>query len=62
MSAENSLDLGDVPAHLEPLTQMEEMLIAGVHVHVQVFSICGAQFKYRGHVIGGEKAEGRRRG
>ncbi len=49
-SAEN-LDFGDVPAHLEPLTQVEEMFIARLHVHVQVFFIRGALFKYRGHFV-----------
>jgi len=30
---------------------VEEMLIARVHVYVQVMSIRGAQFKYAGHVV-----------
>ncbi|PVH91078.1 hypothetical protein DM02DRAFT_468628, partial [Periconia macrospinosa] len=36
---------------LPPLTQVEEMLIARVHCHVEVRMIRGAQFKYKGHVI-----------
>ncbi|KPM39851.1 hypothetical protein AK830_g6688 [Neonectria ditissima] len=50
-SADNALELGDVLAHLPTLTQVEEMLIARVYVHVQVFQYRGQQYKYRGHVI-----------
>jgi ATP-dependent DNA helicase PIF1 len=50
-SRENDLDFGIVPAYLPPLTQVEEMLIARVHVHVQVFQYRGQQYKYRGHCI-----------
>lgn len=47
----NGLDFGDVPAHLPKLSQLEEQLIARVHVHVEVMSVRGAQYKYRGHVV-----------
>jgi hypothetical protein len=50
-SEENNLHFGDVPTHLPELTQVEEMLIARVHVHVQVFQHRGQQYHYRGHVI-----------
>ncbi|WAO96950.1 ATP-dependent DNA helicase [Fusarium falciforme] len=30
---------------------VEEMLIARVHMHVKVLQVCGAQYKYRGHVV-----------
>ncbi|KAK8202365.1 hypothetical protein IWZ01DRAFT_487052 [Phyllosticta capitalensis] len=47
----NSLDPGEFPidADLPELTQVEEMLIARVHVKVQ--QVQGAQYSYRGHVI-----------
>jgi hypothetical protein len=50
-SRENALDFGAVPSHLPELSQVEEMLIARVHVHVQVFQYRGQQYKYSGHVI-----------
>ena len=53
-SAANNLDFGDVPsqlARLGELTPVEEMLIARVHVHIQVLTVRGAQYKYRGHVV-----------
>jgi ATP-dependent DNA helicase PIF1 len=50
-SAENHLDFGDVPDFLPPLTQVEEQLIARVHVHVDVCLFRGQQYKYKGHVI-----------
>ena len=42
MSAENEMDLGDIPAHLPKLTQVEEMIIA--QSHVQMIVHC-----YHGH-------------
>ncbi|KAF5711868.1 ATP-dependent DNA helicase PIF1 [Fusarium mundagurra] len=48
---ENNLDPGDIPEHLPELTQVEEMLISRVHVHVQVMTYRGQQYKYKGHVI-----------
>jgi hypothetical protein len=33
------------------LTQVEEQLIARVHVHVDVCLFRGQQYKYKGHVI-----------
>ena len=50
-SAENHLDFGDVPDFLPPLTQVEEQLIARVHVHVDICLFRGQQYKYKGHVI-----------
>ena len=50
-SRENALHFGVVPPQLPELSQTEEMLIARVHVHVQVFQYRGQQYKYRGHVI-----------
>jgi hypothetical protein len=42
MSVENEMDLGDVPAYLLELTQVEEMIIAWSHVQIIVH-------RYRGH-------------
>lgn len=50
-SHKNNLDFGDVPSHLPPLSQIEEILIAQVHVHVQIFQHRSQQYKYRGHVV-----------
>lgn len=51
MSALNCMDPGDVPSCLPRLTQVEEMLIARAHVHVQVRTVRGLQYKYSGHVV-----------
>src|SRR3981081_539755 len=53
-SAANKLYFGEVPpqlAQLGELTPVEEMLIARVHVKVQVLTVRGAQYKYRSHVV-----------
>ncbi|KAG7000101.1 hypothetical protein FocnCong_v012805 [Fusarium oxysporum f. sp. conglutinans] len=50
-SAENQLDFGSVPAFLPQLTRIEEMLIARVHVFVNVMQVRGQQYKYRGHIV-----------
>jgi hypothetical protein len=42
MSAENEMDLGELPAFLPELTQVEEMIIARSHVQMIVH-------RYRGH-------------
>lgn len=44
--AGNNLDFGEVPGNLPDLTMVEEMLIARVHVHVEVLQVRGAQYKY----------------
>jgi len=44
-SKENLMDPGGVPEHLPALTQVEEMLIARVHVFLGVYSIRGQQYK-----------------
>ncbi|PTB80600.1 hypothetical protein M440DRAFT_1324316, partial [Trichoderma longibrachiatum ATCC 18648] len=49
-SAGDGLDFGGVPSHLPNLSQVEEMLIARLHVHIQIFQHRGLQYKYRGHV------------
>ncbi|KJZ67997.1 hypothetical protein HIM_12613 [Hirsutella minnesotensis 3608] len=50
-SAENQLDFGLIPAFLPQLTKVEEMLIAPVHVFVNVMQVRGQQYKYRGHIV-----------
>ncbi|KAF6525982.1 hypothetical protein HZS61_009026 [Fusarium oxysporum f. sp. conglutinans] len=50
-SAENQLDFGLIPAFLPQLTIVEEMLIARVHVFVNVMQVRGQQYKYRGHIV-----------
>ncbi len=36
---------------LQKLIQIEEMFIVYVHVHIQVISIYGAQYKYNSYII-----------
>ena len=50
-TAANHLDVGAIPPHLPQLTQIEEQLIAQVHVHVQVWQIKGQQYKYKYHIV-----------
>jgi hypothetical protein len=50
MSAGNLMDPGGVPPNMPKLTQVEEMLIAKVHVMVEVHQIRGQQYRYSGHV------------
>ena len=47
----NCLDVGSIPEHLSELTQIEEHLIARLHVHIQVWQVKGQQFKYKSHVV-----------
>ncbi len=50
-TAANHLNVGAVPPHLPQLTQIEEQLIAQVHVHLQVWQIKGQQYKYKHHIV-----------
>jgi ATP-dependent DNA helicase PIF1 len=50
-TALNNGDVGSVPDYLPALTEIEEMLIARAHVHVQVRQVKGQQFKYTGHTV-----------
>ena len=50
-SAENKLALSLMPSDLQKFIQIEEMLIVRVYIHVQVISICGAQYKYSGYIV-----------
>ncbi|KAK3371254.1 hypothetical protein B0T24DRAFT_311779 [Lasiosphaeria ovina] len=50
-SAENNMDLGDVPDHLPKLTQVEEQLIARVHVFLDVRLVRGQQYRHSKHCV-----------
>jgi hypothetical protein len=41
MSAENNMDLGAFPNQLPELTMVEQILIARVHVSVEVYQVRG---------------------
>ena len=49
-SAENELQPAPVP-NLPELTEIEEQLIARIHVAIQVRQVRGQQYKYSGHVV-----------
>src|SRR5438045_703890 len=51
MSMDNEMDLGDIPAHLPALTQVEEMIIACSHVQMLVHQYWGHQYHYSGHCV-----------
>lgn len=51
MSAANNMDPGDFPAHLPPLTQVEEMVIARSHVQMLLKRVRGHQYQYTGHCV-----------
>lgn len=51
MSLENCMDPGDVPSFLPSLTDIEEMLIAPVHISMYMIHVKGAQYRYKGHVM-----------
>ena len=51
MSVENEMDLGDIPAYLPELTQVEEMIIARSHVQMMVHCYRGHQYHYLGHCV-----------
>lgn len=48
MSNDNDMDPGEVPPHLPKLSQVQEMLIARAHVHVEAKRIRGHQYQYTG--------------
>ena len=50
-SAENNMNLGNVPDELKGLTEIEEMLIAQVFTVMTVYRLRGGQTGYRGNVI-----------
>lgn len=47
----NNMDPGDMPPNLEPLSALEEMVIARAHVHMQVRRVRGCQYSYSGHCV-----------
>jgi hypothetical protein len=46
----NNMDPGEMP-DLPELSQVEEMLIARVHVFIEVRQVRGQQYKYKGHIV-----------
>ncbi|KAL2474966.1 Uncharacterized protein Adt_35702 [Abeliophyllum distichum] len=50
-SAENLMDPGVVPIELSRLTNLEQILIARVHLMMYVYRVKGQQYKYSGNVI-----------
>lgn len=51
MSLENQMDPGPVPDSLPELTDIEQMLIAPVHISMHMAHVMGAQYSYKGHVM-----------
>ena len=51
MSAENQMDLGVLPAHLLVLTQIEEMVIARLHIQMVLYRYRGHQYHHSGHYV-----------
>jgi Domain of unknown function (DUF6570) len=47
----NYMNPGPIPIHLPALSEVEEMLIARVHVHQQIARVRGHQYQYTGHVV-----------
>jgi len=47
----NSMDPGEMPDGLQPLTQVEEMLIARAHVQMVMKRVRGHQYHYSGHTV-----------
>lgn len=40
----NNMDPGTMSKHLPTLTEVEEMIIAHIHIHLQVARVCGQQY------------------
>lgn len=47
----NAMDPGEMPHGLQPLTQVEEMLVARAHVQMVIKRVRGHQFHYSGHTV-----------
>ena len=50
-SADNGMDLGDVPLQPEGMTQVEQMLIAKVAPIMRVYRLKGGQYAHGGYVV-----------
>lgn len=50
-SAENDMDIGEVPLELMDLTMIEQILIARIHPVISLYKIRGSQLAYSGNVI-----------
>jgi hypothetical protein len=51
ISIENEIDLGELPAHLLELTQVEEIIIARSYIQMIVYRYHSHQYHYLGHCI-----------
>jgi hypothetical protein len=51
MSVANEIDLGELPAYLPELTQVEEIIIARSHIQMMVYRYHGHQYHYLGHCV-----------
>ena len=40
----NNMDLGTMPEHLPTLTEVKEMIIAHIHIYLQVAQVRGQQY------------------
>ena len=40
----NNIDLGTVPKYLPTLTEVEEIMITYIHIHLQVVWVCRQQY------------------
>ena len=45
------MDPGEAPEHLPALSQVEEMLIARVHLHLEAKRIRGLRYQYTDHTV-----------
>jgi hypothetical protein len=51
MSTENEIDLGEIPAYLPELTQVEEMIIVWSYIQMMVYCYHSHQYHYSEHCI-----------
>jgi uncharacterized protein DUF6570 len=51
MSNDGGVDPWGLPTHLPKLRQVEDMLIARAHVHVEAKHARGYQYQYTGHTV-----------
>lgn len=50
-SRANHMDPGNMPSTLPTLTTIEQLLIAPIHISMQIIHVKGAQYRYKGHVM-----------
>jgi hypothetical protein len=47
----NNIDLGTMPKYLPTLTEVKEMIIAYIYIHLQVVRVYKQQYQYTGHIV-----------